>query len=354
MVESVSILIPNYNKAPFLEETLNSVLDQTYLNWECIIVDDHSIDNSWQILEEFAALDSRFQIIKRPNELLKGGNICRNYALSIAKSEYCIFLDSDDVLADFCLEQRFKSINDFPENDFWVFKSLMFDQVPDDAINLWNIETNESDLVRFLRMDALWQTTGPIYRKSFLIKINGFDENLAFWQDYDLHLRAIISGGKYLKLYDLPPDVYIREGDKNSLSRSTPFTADKDILLKRIEFIERIIQFSELNGPGLNKEERFTVCSSLYFFAAQFWVKHGDFGSFISKWKTIFSLSSLSRFSFFLGIFDVGTIKLSNKFPFFWSIPSGFRKRNPLYFLDYNKMKETSLCKVPNVLKNQF
>ena len=73
----VSILIPNYNKAPYLRETLDSVLSQTYTHWECIIVDDHSTDNSWEILEEYVAKDSRFKLYKRPVDRKQGGNAAR-------------------------------------------------------------------------------------------------------------------------------------------------------------------------------------------------------------------------------------------------------------------------------------
>src|SRR5690606_6713113 len=94
----VSILIPNYNKAPYLRETLDSILSQTYLNWECIIVDDHSTDGSYEILEEYANLDCRFKVYKRPDHLPKGGNACRNYAFILSNGEFVNWFDSDDIM----------------------------------------------------------------------------------------------------------------------------------------------------------------------------------------------------------------------------------------------------------------
>jgi glycosyltransferase involved in cell wall biosynthesis len=254
MSELVSILIPNYNKGKYLKECLDSVIAQTYKNWECIIIDDHSTDNSWEVIEVFSKKNPRIKIYRRPDHFPKGGNICRNYAINISKGDYCIFLDSDDVLANFCLTQRMESVNRFPEHDFLVFRSLVFTNTPSDAKKLWNISSDESDLVRFLRMDALWQTTGPIYKKSFIKTLKGFDEKLSFWQDFELHIRSILAGGRYIKLFEMKPDVYIREGDKNSLSRSTPFTADKTILNKRISIYENFIFEAETLGYDMNND----------------------------------------------------------------------------------------------------
>lgn len=343
MSSLVSILIPNYNKAKYLRETLDSVLAQTYKNWECIIVDDHSTDNSWSILEDYASNDFRIKIFQRPGHLLKGGNLCRNYALGLSKGGFCVFLDSDDILAETCLDQRMGAIKKYSNNDFWVFRSLLFDQNPSDAVKLWNIETEESDLIRFLRMDALWQTTGPIYRKSFVESLGGFNESLAFWQDFDLHLRAVISGGKYLKFFNLPPDVYIREGDKGSLSRSTPFTADKEILAKRIEFFKKIKEFSSSTGNFLADDESFTRISILYFFVAQYWLKHGDFGLFLKELRDIITMN---RLSYITGIIHICMVKLAIKFPLSKGLKTFWEKVFSVQLLDYYLINKSLLGKV--------
>ena len=98
MADLVSILIPNYNKAPYLRECLDSVSAQTYSNWECIVVDDHSTDDSWEILEEYAEIDQRFKIYRRPGLLPKGANSCRNFAFKIATGKFVQYLDSDDTI----------------------------------------------------------------------------------------------------------------------------------------------------------------------------------------------------------------------------------------------------------------
>ena len=92
----VSIIIPTYNRVNLIGETLDSVIGQTYKNWECIIVDDGCTDNTENVISEFS--DSRIKYYKRPFNKKKGASSCRNYGLEIAKGKLIQFLDDDDLL----------------------------------------------------------------------------------------------------------------------------------------------------------------------------------------------------------------------------------------------------------------
>ena len=91
----VSIIIPVYNQEKYLAETLNSVLNQTYSNWECVLVNDGSTDNSVAILQPFLTQDNRFYFINSEN---KGVSNARNLALQQTKGKYVLFLDGDDLI----------------------------------------------------------------------------------------------------------------------------------------------------------------------------------------------------------------------------------------------------------------
>lgn len=91
----ISVIIPCYNQSHFLNETLQSVLSQTYSNWECIIVNDGSSDNTEEIAKLWINKDSRFIYISKRNE---GLSSARNAGLVVAKGDYIQFLDSDDIL----------------------------------------------------------------------------------------------------------------------------------------------------------------------------------------------------------------------------------------------------------------
>ena len=99
----VDVILPNYNKAEFLEEAINSVITQTYKNWHLYIVDDHSTDNSRQIIDKFANLKNVTIIVLNKN---KGPSFCRNYAMRISKSKYISFIDSDDSWKNNKLEKQ--------------------------------------------------------------------------------------------------------------------------------------------------------------------------------------------------------------------------------------------------------
>ena len=104
-----SVIIPVYNVETYLRECMDSVLNQTFSDWEAVCVNDGSTDCSSAVLEEFASKDSRFAIINQSNG---GLSAARNTGLKAAKGEYVLFLDSDDWLEPKALEVISKSLSD--------------------------------------------------------------------------------------------------------------------------------------------------------------------------------------------------------------------------------------------------
>ncbi len=104
----VSIIIPTYNRSYLIGETLDSVLDQTYQNWECIVVDDGSMDYTEELMELYCLLDGRICFHKRPEVKMNGASSCRNYGITLSKGELIQFLDSDDLLEKNKLEEQIK------------------------------------------------------------------------------------------------------------------------------------------------------------------------------------------------------------------------------------------------------
>ena len=120
-----SIIIPIYNAAIWLRDALSSVQNQTYGNWECICVDDGSEDDSALIVNEFAHMDSRFQLIRAKHE---GVGYARNTGMSTATGDYLVFLDADDWLDVDALERLSVETADvvsfLPEKNAGLFDSL--------------------------------------------------------------------------------------------------------------------------------------------------------------------------------------------------------------------------------------
>lgn len=92
----VSIIIPCYNQASWLTQTLQSVYEQTYTNWECIIVNDGSPDNTAEVAKEWEKKDARFKLIQKENG---GLGSARNFGIENTSGEYVLFLDSDDLIS---------------------------------------------------------------------------------------------------------------------------------------------------------------------------------------------------------------------------------------------------------------
>lgn len=102
--EKVSIITPLYNSSEFLKETVESVLKQNYQNWEMIIVDDCSTDNSLQIAQQYAAQDKRIQAHRLPEN--SGAAVARNKAIELASGRFIAFLDADDIWLPNKLEKQ--------------------------------------------------------------------------------------------------------------------------------------------------------------------------------------------------------------------------------------------------------
>jgi glycosyltransferase involved in cell wall biosynthesis len=106
-IKKILVCLPVYNEARLLKRAVNSILEQTYKNFSLVIINDGSTDNSYRKVEDFIQSDIRFKLFKRDYGL-KGAGSCRNFGLNLASGKYIIFLDSDDILHEDCLYERFK------------------------------------------------------------------------------------------------------------------------------------------------------------------------------------------------------------------------------------------------------
>ena len=159
-----SIIVPCYNLAPWIQQCLDSVASQDFKDWECVVIDDESTDNSGQILDEYARRDSRFKIIHQVNA---GEGGARNAGLSVAKGEWIFFLDGDDLMLPHALAQLVECITE--DDKIIRFKYTAFDDGTCPSIQSETVPSQVRlvDISQEIRMEDfytyVWQ---HVYRRS--------------------------------------------------------------------------------------------------------------------------------------------------------------------------------------------
>ncbi len=195
----VSIVIPIYNRAHLIGETLDSIMAQDYVNWECIIVDDGSTDNTYQVLETYKQKDSRFQVYHRPEDRPKGANACRNYGWELAKGEYLKFFDSDDIMCKDFIEKQVECLDKTPDIDFcaaywelWYADGSRMKNKP-----YTDIDYRENPVKSYLLESHIFPTPSPLWRSKFLENVERFNEDLHRGQEADFHFNIMFRSPKY-------------------------------------------------------------------------------------------------------------------------------------------------------------
>ncbi|MFC4817358.1 glycosyltransferase family 2 protein [Flavobacterium sp. GCM10023249] len=237
----ISIIIPSYNKASFIKDTLQSVLNQSYLNWECIIIDDGSTDDSELIIKDFANSDPRFVFLPKDIKLPKGPSSSRNLGIQKAKGEFVLFLDADDLLSSDCLENRMKYFEENKDNDFLVFQMQRFQTQPDYSVKRIKFDISEELVLHsFIHLHGVWAITSPIYKTQLLKSVRGFDEKLTNFEDFELAVKVILKSGRY-KFFDIV-DCYYRN-DEDYVKKYSNSKAKLRMLESFCTFIQSIDAF---------------------------------------------------------------------------------------------------------------
>jgi len=201
----VSIIIPSYNVERYLSDACDSVLAQTYSNWEAIIVDDGSSkDNTAKVAESYCEKDSRFIYIYQENKGLSGA---RKTGIDAAKGEFIQFLDADDALMPERLQEMVNASSKVEDNiilysDFWIGLN---DSVKGGVVNHTRLfsygkDVNFYDMYTAWRESFLFVPACPFFPKSLFDKIV-YDETLRSVEDWDLYLSILTQGFLFRPIY---------------------------------------------------------------------------------------------------------------------------------------------------------
>lgn len=236
-----SVIIPVYNVAPYLRECLDSVLAQTFTDWEAICVDDGSTDGSGAILDEYAAKDNRIKVIHQANT---GVSAARNTALEIAVGEYVCFVDGDDVILPKWFEHFNALIVD--TNCDWARLALTewvsgteYPNVRACCNVVWNSEREDEIVTTGLRcvLEDGYSWLNAIRRS--VVGNTRFDTNLVMHEDC-IFLANIVLGGKFsICVGDYAGYLYRKRGESACvIANAGDGNAYTSILLALCEFAE--------------------------------------------------------------------------------------------------------------------
>ncbi|QNK78762.1 glycosyltransferase family 2 protein [Winogradskyella sp. PAMC22761] len=186
----VSIIIPTFNRAHLIGETLDSVLAQTYQNWECIVVDDGSTDHTTDLMQTYCSKDSRFQYHHRPILRPKGANACRNIGLEKSIGAYIVFFDSDDLMTIDHLEIKMLVIQKF-NLDYIVTKTQYFNYDNKGLNKYYQFNKYPITAYNYVVQKINWLTL-DVCLKSEIAKHVRFNEKLQSGQEFNYFCKLVL------------------------------------------------------------------------------------------------------------------------------------------------------------------
>lgn len=230
----ISIVIPLYNKEKAVVGTLDSVLAQTYMDYEVVIVNDGSTDNSKQVVEDYIKSQiagtatnykSQIRLINKPN-----GGVCsaRNRGIHEAKGEYIAFLDADDLWDKDYLMEQVRMMTDFPKAAMW---GINFAEVTNGNQLVRRLATGLPDdyrgyvedyfgLTKKGRISDLFCSSSVVVRKEVFDKVGYFDERIKYAEDTDMWWRII---ARYpVAFYDRYMVFYQFDAENRALQKTIP------------------------------------------------------------------------------------------------------------------------------------
>lgn len=251
----VSVHIPCFNSALFIKETLESVLTQTYKDFEVIVMDDGSTDSTGEIIKSFS--DPRIKYFYKENE---GLSETRNKCIAVSKGEYIAFLDHDDLWMPAKLEKQVKMLDDNKDVGLVYTNYFRMHQNGKKELVLRGNQPQGEVFGGFLYFYPVGILT-TIVRRSALNKLDElFDRNLDLCEEYDLFMRLVrVSKAAYL---DEPTAVYRIHRNMQSVKAATRYPEEFNYVFRKFEkidpnfktkYAEQIIRINAMVSFGMAK-----------------------------------------------------------------------------------------------------
>lgn len=207
-MRSISVIVPCYNQAEYLPETLDSILAQTFLDWECIIIDDGSPDNTQEIATKYAGIDSRIKYVKQDN---LGVSAARNNGIAHSSGTYILPLDADDIIEPTYISEAVQYLEDHPECKL-VYCNARYFGARDDLFILPEYSFEK----------LLWQNCifcSAVFRRVDFDQTSGYNDNMKDgYEDWDFWLSFLKSSDIVHKLDGVLFKYRIKETSRNTVA----------------------------------------------------------------------------------------------------------------------------------------
>jgi glycosyltransferase involved in cell wall biosynthesis len=212
----LSVYMPVFNASPYLAQSIESILNQTLKNFEFIIIDDHSTDNSWKIIKSFARRDPRIRIYR--NRLNLGVSTNSNIAISLARCKYLARMDADDISTPDRLEKQYKYLKSHP-NTIVVGAQCTIINQHDLIVGFKNFPTSVSGIRDMLFWAVPVQQGYMMINRALLPKnFTWYSATKSSAEEVDLYFQML----KFGHLANLPDNLYFYRQIDNSLSHKNP------------------------------------------------------------------------------------------------------------------------------------
>lgn len=240
----VSIIIPTYNREHLIVDTIKSILKQTHENWECIIIDDSSNDNTIDVLKQYTP-DKRIVWYKRPEEVQKGANSCRNIGFQKSSGDYIIWFDSDDLMTPDHIEKKVKALLE-TNTDFIIGRTQNFKG--EEMLKPYTYEKKKYGIKAsdFILLKIHWYTYDVLLKREIANQIS-WNEQMKSWQDYNYFCKMLLitENGAYLD--KILTYRRIHHGSIQSVLTQTPENFKIELLQNRLLTFQDIREKIDLN-----------------------------------------------------------------------------------------------------------
>lgn len=189
---AISIIIPVYNRASLLSMTIESIIKQSFTDWECILVDDGSTDDSYAVMVEFQKKDARIKAYSRPLELKKGANACRNFGFTKSAGSHIKWFDSDDIMLPNHLAISYKVLVN-SQLDFVVADNLNFDHKNNNFLGtIYNFDKDNAVITaENLALMRIGWITDDFLGTRQLVENIAFNENITDGDEYNFFVKML-------------------------------------------------------------------------------------------------------------------------------------------------------------------